>query len=378
LKDDPTYYQAAMALGLLKEDAEKFDQAVAIYEEFLKQNPRSFPVLSRLVQVLFANENFEKVLPYAERLSSLDQTDLNLRVRLGILYTDAKQYDKAIGVFKEILAAVPTSDKVLYYLGSLYQQTSDFEKALESFHKIPEESPLYVDSSMQIAQILQSLVQVNDDKWSQKYRDFLSQRSGSVEALKVEFQMMLATYFEGLKDYGRAIASIEKVRHQGDYTEGHDYYLASLYEKVKDFKKARSIVQEILDKNPKNAHALNFLGYSLLENNEDLDKAYTLIKKAVELKPDDGYIRDSLGWYYYKTGQLNKALKEVSRAFEMVKSDVVIAKHLAIIYRDLKKFKKAKRFFVEALKNCKFESERREVMEELGALQDVRLPASSD
>ncbi len=378
LKDDPTYYQAAMALGLLKEDAEKFDQAVVIYEEFLKKNPRSFPVLSRLVQVLFANENFEKVLPYAERLSSLDQTDLNLRVRLGILYTDAKQYDKAIGVFKEILAAVPTSDKVLYYLGSLYQQTSDFEKALESFHKIPEESPLYVDSSMQIAQILQSLVQVNDDKWSQQYRDFLSQRSGSVEALKVEFQMMLATYFEGLKDYGRAIASIEKVRHQGDYTEGHDYYLASLYEKVKDFKKARSIVQEILDKNPKNAHALNFLGYSLLENNEDLDKAYSLIRKAVELKPDDGYIRDSLGWYYYKTGQLNKALKEVSRAFDMVKSDVVIAKHLAIIYRDLKKFKKAKRFFVEALKNCKFESERREVLEELGALQDVRLPASSD
>lgn len=377
LKDDPSYYQAAMALGLLKEDDEKFKQAIKVYEDFLKENPRNFPVLSRLVQVLFANEMFDKVLPYAERLSSLDQSDLNLRVRLGILYTDAKQYDKAIGVFKEILAAVPTSDKVLYYLGSLYQQTSDFEKALDSFHKVPEDSPLYVDSSMQIAQILQSLVNVDDKVWSQKYQDFLSQRSGSVEALKVEFQMMLATYFEGLKDYGRAVASIEKVRHQGDYTEGHDYYLASLYEKMENFQKARSIVQEILDKNPKNAHALNFLGYSMLENNEDMEKAYSLIKQAVELKPEDGYIRDSLGWYYYKTGQLNKALKEVTKAFELVKTDVVIAKHLAIIYRDLKKFKKAKRFFVEALKNCKFESERREVLQELGALQDIRLPASS-
>lgn len=377
LKTDPTYYQAAMALGLLKEDGEKTKDAIKVYEDFLKENPRNFPVLSRLVQILFANEMFEKVLPYAEVLSSLDQSDLNLRVRLGILYTDAKMYDKAIGVFKEILAAVPTSDKVLYYLGSLYQQTSDFEKALDSFNKIEEDSSLYVDSSMQIAQILQSLVQVNDKKWAKQYQDFLSERSGSVEALKVEFQMMLATYFEGLKEYGRAIASIEKVRHQGDYTEGHDYYLASLYEKMKDFERARKIVQEILDKNPKNAHALNFLGYSMLENNEDLDKAYGLIKKAVELQPNDGYIRDSLGWYYYKTGQLDKALSEVKKAFELVDSDVVIAKHLAIIYRDMKKYKKAKKYMVEALRNCKLESERREVLQELGGLQEVRLPASS-
>jgi tetratricopeptide (TPR) repeat protein len=205
----------------------------------------------------------------------------------------------------------------------------------------------------------------------------LTQRGGTVEALKIEFQMMLATYFEGLKDYSRAIASIEKVRHQGDYSEGHDYYLASLYEKVDDFRKARNIVQEILDKNPKNAHALNFLGYSMLENDEDLKKAYSLIRKAIELKPNDGYIRDSLGWYYYKTGQVDKALKELTRAFELVESDVVIAKHLAIIYRDLKKYDKAKKFFVEALKNCKLESERRDVLKELGGLQEERLPASS-
>jgi tetratricopeptide (TPR) repeat protein len=377
LKKDPSYYQAAMALGLLKEEKENIKGAVKVYEDFLKKNPRSFPVISRLVQVLFANEMFEKVLPYAEQLSSLDQSDLNLRVRLGILYTDAKMYDKAIGVFKEILAAVPSSDKVLYYLGSLYQQTSDFEKALDSFNKISEESSLYVDSSMQIAQLLQSLVQSNDKKWSGKYKDFLTQRGGTVEALKIEFQMMLATYFEGLKDYSRAIASIEKVRHQGDYSEGHDYYLASLYEKVDDFRKARNIVQEILDKNPKNAHALNFLGYSMLENDEDLKKAYSLIRKAIELKPNDGYIRDSLGWYYYKTGQVDKALKELTRAFELVESDVVIAKHLAIIYRDLKKYDKAKKFFVEALKNCKLESERRDVLKELGGLQEERLPASS-
>lgn len=377
LKIDPSYYQAAMALGLLEEEKENVGAAIKVYEKFLDENPRNFPVLSRLVQVLFANEMFEKVLPYAEVLSSLDQNDLNLRVRLGILYTDAKEYKKAIGVFKEILAAVPGSDKVLYYLGSLYQQVPDYEKALDSFSKISEKSSLYVDSSMQIAQILQALVQLDDPKWSERYKDFLTARGGKVEALKVEFQMMLATYFEGLKKYNLAIESIEKVRHTGDYTEGHDYYLASLYEKIQQYTKARGIVQDILKKNPENAHALNFLGYSLLETGEDMDEAYKLISKAVELKPEDGYIRDSLGWYYYKTGQIQKALVEIQKAFELVNSDVVIAKHLAIIHKEMKNYDKAKKYFVEALKNCKFESERKEVLEALNGLKDVRLPASA-
>lgn len=377
LKSDKTYFQAAMAHGLIKEEKEDLDGAVEVYEKFLKDNPRNFTVLSRLVQVLFSQEDFEKVLPYAETLSSLDHSDLNLRVRLGILYTDAQKYDKAIGVFKEILAAVPKSDKVLYYLGSLYQKTKKPELAIQSFGKIEEDSSLYVDSSMQIARLLQLLVQDDQEKWSGEFQNYLSERGNKVEALKVEFQMMLATYFEGQKKYKRAISSIEEVRHTGDYSEGHEYYLASLYEKIKDFDKARGIVQTILDKNPENAHALNFLGYSLLENGEDLNRAYELIQKAVKLEPNDGYIRDSLGWYYYKTGNLDKALSEVKKAFELVNSDVVIAKHLAIIYKEMKKYEKAKRYFVEALKNCKFESERQDVIEALDGLQDLRMPASS-
>ncbi|MEC7276721.1 MAG: tetratricopeptide repeat protein [Bdellovibrionota bacterium] len=377
LKADSSFHQAAMAMGLMSEEKGKMDKAVGIYERFLKKNPRNFQVLSRLVQVLFAQEKFEKVLPYAETLSSLDQTDLNLRVRLGILYTDSEKYKKAIGVFKEILAAVPDSDKVLYYLGSLYQKVENPELAIESFGKIEEESSLYVDSSMQIARLLQLLVENNEEKWAGDYKDFLSSRGDKVKSLQVEFHMMLATYFEGKKNYNEAISSIEKVRHTGDYTEGHEYYLASLYEKVEDFDKARGIVQEILDKNPENAHALNFLGYSLLEKGDDMERAYSLIQKAVNLEPEDGYIRDSLGWYYYKTGQLDKALVEVKKAFELEGSDVVIAKHLAIIYKEMKKYEKAKRYFVEALKNCKLESERQDVMEALQGLKDLRLPASS-
>ena len=380
LEIDSTYYQAVMALGLLEEEREEIKKAIKIYKNFLKKNPRNYQVLSRIVQVLFSNEMFEEVLPYAELLSSMDQSDLNLRVRLGILYTDKKQYYKAIGVFKEILAAVPDSDKVLYYLGSLYYQLPDYEKALQVFGQITEKSSLYVDSAFQMARILQSLVDNSPKKWGETYRAFLTKRSQKTDELRLEFSIMLATYYEGIGEYSFAIKEIENVQNESDYTEGHDYYLASLYEKINEFKKARQIVKEILKKNPNNAHALNFLGYSLLESGEDLESAFKLINRAIELKPNDGYIRDSLGWYYYKTGQMKKALIEITKAFNLVSSDMVIAKHLAIIHKKMNNYSKAKQYFTKALKNCKFESEKEEIRKELKVLENLeapRLPASS-
>ncbi len=377
LKVDPTYYQAAMAMGLTREEKEDTKGAIRIYKDFLKNSPHSYPVLSRLVQVMFASEMFGEVLPYAERLSSLDASDLNLKVRLGILYTDAKEFDKAIGVFKEILSAVPSSDKVLYYLGTLYQEIEKPDVAIDYFGKIPATSNLYADSSLQMAKIMQSLVELDNKEWSEKYISHLKERGEKVETLKVEFQVMMATYYESRLKYSQAIDSLQIVSKEKEYGENHQYYLASLYEKNKDYGSSREIIKKILVKDPENADALNFLGYSLLESGDDLDEAYRLIKKAVSLKPQDGYIRDSLGWFYYKTGNIDKALVEIQKAFDLVKTDVVITKHLAIIYRDLEKFDMAKKFFVQALRNCKLESERKDILEALGPLDGLRLPASS-
>ena len=110
----------------------------------------------------------------------------------------------------------------------------------------------------------------------------------------------------------------------------------------------------------------------MLEKNENLPQAFIYIKKAVRLSPNDGYIRDSLGWFYYKTGKINKALKEIKKAWELVKSDFVIAKHLATIYLRKRNYTLALRFYREALKASKTDEERREVAGLIKNLQDRR------
>jgi tetratricopeptide (TPR) repeat protein len=136
------------------------------------------------------------------------------------------------------------------------------------------------------------------------------------------------------------------------------------------------LVTKILEKDPNNPHALNFLGYSFLEKKENMEKAFEYISKAVKLKPDDGYIRDSLAWYYFTVGKYQDALKEAKKAFELVKSDVIISKHLAKIYESLKNYEKAKEFYAEALKNAKVQNEREDVLKQINELEKNRLPAS--
>lgn len=132
----------------------------------------------------------------------------------------------------------------------------------------------------------------------------------------------------------------------------------------------------MLDSNPENADALNFIGYSMLERGGDLEAAYGYIRKAIELKPNDSTIRDSLGWYYYKKGQFEKAYKEIKTAWKDLKDDLVVTKHLALVYKAMKRYDKAKEFYVEALRNVETVTDREELLRELESIETLRYPAS--
>jgi len=385
LKIEPSYYQAVMALGMLSEEKEDWKTAAKIYHAFLESNADCYPIISRYVQILFVLEEYKKVIPYAEKLANYDPADLNLKLRLGVLYAEAKRYDEAKSTFKEILVAVPDSDKVLYYLGSLNELTSDFSIAKEYFYKVDKESPLYHDSSVQIAKIyyglaLNGLTSNEDEEQRRKYfqelEKFIDERISINKQLKFDLSLILGNYYEAKEQFSDAIASIIQLKDLKGYEDNHDYYLASLYEKNNEQGKAREIIASILKKNPENANALNFLGYSYLESGESLSDAYNYISKAVSLKPDDGYIRDSLGWYYYKAGDLKRALQETTKAWEFAKNDVTITKHLAIIHQNMRNYEEAKKFFMEALRNCKIEAERTDVLRSMEGLEKIRLPAS--
>ena len=380
LKIQPNFHQAAVALGVHYEEKEDFKRAAKVYRDYLKKDANNYQVLSRIVQVLFATSNYREVLPYAERLSSLDPDNLNLKVRLGILYTDAGKLQEAIGAFKEILVAVPDSDKVLFYLASLYKETDRLEDAMATFQRIPEESALFHEGALQITQILNVVALENAAQGvkepEKQLKEQIDRYVAAHEEVKVGMHVVLAGFYETLGQVDRAIEALSNVRHGKGYEKTHEFYLASLLDRAKRHDEAINVVEHILKKEPEDAHALNFIGYTLLEQGKEMDRAYTLIKKAVSLAPKDGYIRDSLGWYYFKTGNYEKALAELQKAVKLVSDDPVITKHLATVYRKLESFEMAKKYYVEALKLSKIKTDKDEVIQALQDLETVRIPAS--
>lgn len=380
---DPTYAQAALAIGALYEEKENFTAAVKIYKEFLadENNSSNTQVLSRLVTIMFSMEKNAEVISYAETLSSLDGTDLNLKVRLGLLYSDIERYDDAAKLFKDVLEVVPESDKVLYYLGALNQQVDKPAEAIDYFKRIPANSPLFGDAGIQVGQLMSAMaredfVQGKTEKMA-SFNGFIDGRVKENPEMEMELKMLQAAFFEDTFQYKNAINTLTSVKGHKSFTESHSYYLASIFEKDGQYPMARQLVQMIVDKDPNNAHALNFLGYSYLERNEKLDIAFEYISKAVSLKPDDGYIRDSLAWYFYQTGKFNEALVEAKKASELVKGDATITKHLGMIYQRLRIYDKAKVYLTEALKKAQVQSERDDVLKLLEDVEKGRLPAAA-
>ena len=91
-------------------------------------------------------------------------------------------------------------------------------------------------------------------------------------------------------------------------------------------------MEEAIKLNPAHADALNYLGYSYAERDVRLEEAVALIKKALVIKPQNGYYLDSLAWVYFKMGRFQEALAEMKRAVEVVPDDPVFYEHLGEIY----------------------------------------------
>jgi tetratricopeptide (TPR) repeat protein len=382
IKEEKDFSQAVMALGLIHEELGYHNKALVTYKRYLKKNPNDSLILSRLVQLMFTQEKFVEVIGYAERLSDYEPDNLNLKVKLGILYKDAKKFDKSIQIFKDLLVHAPDNDKILYYLGGIFQEVKDYDNSITYFGKIEEKSGLYQDSSFQIAQMLSVMAkdeyftEKNNGPNHEKFISFIDSKIKNITAFKVDFSVVKAAYFESLEENGEAIDVLEVVKDDKTFNNEHRFYLAALFEKEEEFSKATEVIEEVLEQDPKNAHAWNFLGYSLIERNEKLDKAYEYIMKAIEISPNDGYIRDSLGWYYYKKGATQKALVELKSAIKLVPDDSSINKHLAIIFTNLRNFKAAKQYIKKALSSAQSETERKELHEVLKELEQKRIPAS--
>ena len=110
------------------------------------------------------------------------------------------------------------------------------------------------------------------------------------------------------------------------------YFRGICYERSHQWPAAEADMKKALELYPEQPLVLNYLGYSWIDQGVHLDEGMDMIRRAVEQRPDDGYIVNSLGWAYFRTGNYDEAVKNLERAVELKPEDPTINDHLGDAY----------------------------------------------
>jgi tetratricopeptide (TPR) repeat protein len=129
------------------------------------------------------------------------------------------------------------------------------------------------------------------------------------------------------KQYKEALAVLTSVLKQLPQNNDLLYARALVAEKLDDLVLHEHDLRKILKSDPKNAHALNALGYSLADRTSRHKEALALIEQAMELRPDDAFILDSMGWVQFRMGNHAEAVRYLKQALA-IRSDPEISAHL--------------------------------------------------
>jgi len=160
---------------------------------------------------------------------------------------------------------------------------------------------------------------------------------------------MLASVYEAKQAYDEAIEVIREALKLEDKNIDLLFRLGVLLDKKDDKEASIEQMRKILEINPDHADSLNYIGYTYAEQEIRLDEALGLIQRALKIKPDSGYIMDSLGWVYFKKGAYDEAVLHLEKAAELTPDDPTINEHLGDAYGKKHNYQKALQFYEKAL-----------------------------
>jgi tetratricopeptide (TPR) repeat protein len=244
-----------------------------------------------------------------------------------------------------------------------YYRHNDSKRAEEQLQLIPTESTLYEDSIFLRVKILSE-----SDNYPGAI-DLLQKEIADAATRKSSFYILLASIYRqnGEIEQGREVYEQATRLYPDDIDLLYNYGI--FLEKIGEQDPAMAKMQAVLGKDPDNGAALNYVGYTWADNNIHLEKALEYIRKAVELMPDDGYVRDSLGWVLYKMGDTEQAIIELERASEMVADDPIIKEHLGDVYLQTEQFEKALAAYKQAYELYEEENMRESVNKKIDSVK---------
>ena len=345
---------ALYAFAKLAARAGELEQATELLEELLKLEPEHEKGVVFYARILQRTGNITAALATLERSLESNQDSSAVRMTYARLLVDAKHYDEARRQFEVLTEQAPDNVDVRYALGLLLLQTNHPQEAKVHFEFLTDSPERRITAYYYLGQIAETADDLEAARLAYSRVDrgehfinahiriaVILARSGETEKARQHLDGIPRQDAEQDIRIYRAEAEILSRNDQLD--EAMDVYDRALeeYAGQNDLLYARAMLAEKLDRldilerdlrailaeKPDHAEALNALGFTLADRTDRYDEALVLLERALELKPDDFYVIDSMGWVLYRVGRLEEAIQYLRRAFS-ISEDPEVAAHL--------------------------------------------------
>jgi tetratricopeptide (TPR) repeat protein len=360
----------ALAQNLLL--AENVDEALKVYTELAAADKKDATAQLRLSQIYREKRDFDKARQAAKAALEIEPDSLETRYneitlleaegksaeattalknlltstakknysagersnrivlleRLGLMYRNNEQYTEAVETFRQVAELDPNlGGRTAAQIADTYRIAKDYTKALEEANSATKKHP-----EDRVLRAVRASLLAETGKTDEAAAELKSLLDGKNDR---ETYITLAQVYEKAKNYSemsKAVDAAEKLSESKEDKESIAFMRGAMFEKMKNYDAAESEFRKVLQFNPKNASALNYLGYMLADRNVRLSDALQMIKQAVELDPNNGAYLDSLGWVYFRIGDFDQAENYLRRAIERFSKDPTVHDHLGDVY----------------------------------------------
>ena len=279
-------------------------------------------------------------------------TDIQIHYSLGRLYLRIGNAAKAIDAFTRVVTQNPDSAQGRLSLAQAFAASDDLKSAIETLEFIVIDEPRvagvlaqYQEQAGLLKEATQSYTVAlandpmnrglkfrriaaafNDGNYAQAAAYATDAQAQHPDDLRFP-RLRARAIFEG-GDPARAVTILEPTAKANPRDTATQLALADLYNDAGRDGDAERTLRQLLDVEPSNAEALNYLGYLLANQGRSLDEAVRLVERALVAEPGNPAYLDSLGWAHFRRGNLDEAEKYLSPAAEQLPRNAVVQDHL--------------------------------------------------
>ncbi len=318
------------------------DGALSYLQAAVKDHPKNLSLRLNYARLLVDAKRLADAREQFTTIAQQMPDNPDVALSLGILSLQIKQPDDAERYLKQARQLGKYERETSYYLGQIAETRKDYGAAI-GYYKTVDQGEAYLDAQLRVVGLM---AKQGDTAGARTYLRKIKLQSPEQAKL---ITMAEADLLREEKQYAQAIEIYNIALLQAPADNDLLYGRAMAAEKINRLDILEQDLGNILAREPKNARALNALGYTLADKTTRYQQALDYIKRALELSPQDGAILDSMGWVQFRLGNNEEALRYLKQALELT-PEAEIAAHLGEVLWVTGDQEQARKIWQDAMK----------------------------